>query len=78
MGAYGGVSAASNAFDEGRDVFTEKWLRNPSAAADLYPGELSKKDVARGILTADRRLSSRRAIELRPISFATSSCSAVS
>lgn len=37
MGVYGGLSAASNAFDVARDVFVERGLRNPGAGADLAP-----------------------------------------
>lgn len=37
MGVYGGVSAASNAFNVARDVFTQRGLRNPGAGADLEP-----------------------------------------
>jgi 4-carboxymuconolactone decarboxylase len=37
MGVYAGVSAANNAFNVARDVFTELGLRNPGAGADLAP-----------------------------------------
>lgn len=37
MGVYAGLSAASNAFDVARDVFTDRGLRNPGAGADLQP-----------------------------------------
>jgi 4-carboxymuconolactone decarboxylase len=37
MGVYGGLSAASNAFNVARDVFVERGLRNPGAGADLAP-----------------------------------------
>jgi 4-carboxymuconolactone decarboxylase len=37
MGVYGGLSAASNAFNVARDVFVERGLRNPGAGAGLVP-----------------------------------------
>ena len=37
MGVYGGISAANNAFDVARDVFTARGIRNPGAGAELEP-----------------------------------------